>query len=82
MTPRADPGRDRARFAALGGPLVLVALLLFCWPFVRVPRLSLAEAWTHLLGAWALVIAALVLLSRAFGDGSPRRDPARKHSGA
>jgi hypothetical protein len=41
------------------------ALLLFCWPFVRSPPLSIAEAFAHLFGAWLLTIAALALFARA-----------------
>jgi hypothetical protein len=50
-----------------GFPLALGvgSLLLFCWPFVRVPPPRLVHAWIHVFAAWALAILALALLARA-----------------
>lgn len=45
--------------------VVVVGLLLFAWPFLRTPPLGMGGSYAHLLGAWALVIVALALLSRA-----------------
>jgi hypothetical protein len=56
-------GASRRRVFAAG--LLVTGLLLFTWPFVRVPRLHLVPAYLHLLAAWVLVVAALALLSRA-----------------
>jgi hypothetical protein len=74
----AGPGPGASRSTRLGSalrqpifPAALgaAALLLFCWPFVRVPPLPLLQAWAHLGAAWALVIAALWALARAAGRG-------------
>jgi hypothetical protein len=64
------PSRQRAFAAAL----LFAGLLLFTWPFVRVPPLHVVPAFLHLIGAWALVIAGLGLLARAVGRAPPR-DP-------
>jgi hypothetical protein len=62
------------RDPAFPAALAIIALLLFSWPFVRVPRLPLAHAWGHLFASWALAIAALFALSRALAR---RRGPDR-----
>jgi hypothetical protein len=72
--PVAGSSRAQRLSAALRHPvfpaaLGVAALLLVCWPFVRVPRLPLAHAWAHLTVAWALIIAALWALARAAGGG-------------
>jgi membrane associated rhomboid family serine protease len=76
-----DPGR-RTQFTALAVPLATVALLLFLWPLVMVPRLSLAEAWAHLFGAWALLIVAIFALVQTAGRSRRHREPGRKQTGA
>ena len=56
--------------------LLVTGLLLFTWPFVRVPRLHLVPAFLHLLAAWALVVAGLAVLSRAARrPQTPPEDP-------
>ena len=62
------PSRQRAFAAAL----LVGGLLLFTWPFVRVPPLHVVPAFLHLAGAWALVVAGLALLSHAIGRGRGR----------
>jgi hypothetical protein len=58
--------RDGAtRLGVFAVSLLVTALLLFTWPFVRVPRLHLVPAYLHLVAAWTLVIGALIVLSRA-----------------
>jgi hypothetical protein len=60
-----------------GFPVALAvgALLLFSWPFVRVPRLDLAQAWVHVFAAWALAIASLAVFARALaGPDDEGRD--------
>ncbi len=47
------------------------ALLLFVWPLVRSPPLSLGEAWGHLTATWFLLIVTLVAMGRALGGGAP-----------
>jgi hypothetical protein len=60
-------GRLARALRGPGFPVALGAgsLLLFCWPFVRVPPPPLSHAWIHIFGAWALAILALALLARA-----------------
>jgi hypothetical protein len=58
---------------ALRGPgfpvaLGVGALLVFCWPFVRVPPPPLSHAWIHVFAAWTLAIVALALLARALAS--------------
>jgi hypothetical protein len=76
-----DPGR-RTPFAALAVPLATVALLLFLWPLVTAPRSSLAEAWAHLFGAWAIVIVAIFALLQTAARPRRHRAPGRKQPGA
>lgn len=56
----------------------MAALLLFCWPVVALPPLTLAQAWAHLFGAWALVIAALLALARSIGSADELRERRRR----
>ncbi|BDG02659.1 hypothetical protein [Anaeromyxobacter oryzae] len=69
---RAARGAPRAR--AFAAWLLVVGGLLVTWPFVRVPALPLVHAWVHLLGAWVVVIFALVALSLALGRRAKDRD--------
>lgn len=68
--------RQRA-FAAW---FLVVGVLVFAWPFVRVPRFHLVPAFVHLVVAWALVLIGLAAMSRALrraerepGDEAERR---------
>ena len=65
--PRARSGRLLAAFGGSAAPSAVcaLALLLFCWPFVRQPALPIGAACAHLLGSWAVIVAALALLARA-----------------
>ncbi|HET7752322.1 MAG TPA: hypothetical protein VFK85_00315 [Anaeromyxobacteraceae bacterium] len=81
MTPRSDRARTTARTNAVAAAIATIALLLFCWPLVRIPRLTLSQAWLHLFGAWALLIVALFALARAYGGANRARDD-RNHHGA
>jgi hypothetical protein len=47
--------------------IVALGLMLFSWPFLRTPLLGIGRSYAHLLGAWALIVGALALLSRAIG---------------
>jgi hypothetical protein len=68
---RSEPGLSgRACCAAL----VVGGLLVFCWPFVRSPPLSLLGSYLHLLGAWAAVIVHTALATRLLGRGEAGRD--------
>jgi hypothetical protein len=71
--PRGRPSRQRA--SAVG--LLVVAALLFTWPFVRVPRFHVVPAYLHLVAAWALVVAALAAMARAARPRAPHA-PARR----
>jgi hypothetical protein len=55
---------------AWGVALVVAGLLLFCWPFVRTPRLGLLGSYLHLLGSWAAVVAGIGMTARTLG-GDP-----------
>ncbi len=46
------------------------ALLLFLWPFVRAPTLSLGQAWTHLTMTWLLLIVTLIAMGFALGGSA------------
>lgn len=74
--------RESPRLTAIAAPLALVALLLFCWPFLRVPRPTLGEAWAHLFGVWALLVAVLFLLAKAIGRSARRLAARRREPGA
>lgn len=58
----------------LAGALGVIALLLFCWPFVSVPRPSLPDAYLHMFGSWIAAIALLWWISRGFGRGERSGD--------
>ncbi len=62
---RRDRAASRQLVFAVG--LFVIGLLLFTWPFVRVPPLHLVPAFLHLLGAWALVLVGLAVMSHALG---------------
>jgi hypothetical protein len=47
--------------------IATLGLLLFVWPFLRTPLLGIGRSYGHLLGAWAAMIVALALFSRALG---------------
>jgi hypothetical protein len=57
----------RLRRGAWAASIAVLGLLLFTWPFVRTPPLGLGASYTHLLGAWAVIVIALACLSRAIG---------------
>lgn len=71
---RHGTGRDdgATRLGVFALSLLATALLLFTWPLVRVPRLHLVPAYLHLLAAWTLVVAALVVMSRALSRSRAR----------
>jgi hypothetical protein len=73
---RSAPGRRPAivRQRAFAAGFLVAGLLLFTWPFVRVPPLPLAPAFLHLLGAWVLVVAGLAATSRALRRAGNGRD--------
>lgn len=82
MTPDggAGAGRQPPRLgsdAVLAGALA-AALLLFCWPFLTVPRPSMAEAYRHVLASWA---ATVVLLWWSSRPGRERRARGKDHDG-
>jgi hypothetical protein len=56
---------------------LVAGLLLFTWPFVRVPPLPLAPAFVHLLGAWVLMVLGLAAVSRALRGGGDADDGGR-----
>lgn len=77
MARRAEDLSPRGRARGLGGwasSVVVLGLLLFAWPFLRTPPLGIGLSYAHLMGAWALVVAALALLSRALGRGAGAGD--------
>ncbi len=55
------------RRGAWAASIVVLGVLLFTWPFVRTPPLGIGASYAHLLGAWAVIVIALGLLSRAIG---------------
>lgn len=59
--------KRRIRHGAWAAFIAVAGLLLFTWPFVRTPHLGIGASYAHLLGAWAAIIVALGLLSRAIG---------------
>ena len=69
-TRRRGGGASRLGVFAVG--LLVTGALLFTWPFARVPRLPLVPAYLHLLASWALIVAALVAMSRAIGRSRRR----------
>ncbi len=72
---RLDRARRVARHPAFAAIVGLLALLLFCWPLVRVPRLSVSQAYVHLFGAWAIVIALIFLVARGPVAHEPEEVP-------
>jgi hypothetical protein len=83
MTPDRGAGAGRqppplGPDAVLAGALAAAALLLFCWPFLAVPRPSLAEAYRHVLASWA---ATVVLLWWSSRPGRERRARGKEHDG-
>jgi hypothetical protein len=76
MVKRADDSTPRERQFRRGAWAMSVAalgVLLFTWPFVRTPLLAIGPSYAHLLGAWAVIVLALAILSRAIGRGRPAR---------
>jgi hypothetical protein len=69
--PRAE---RRLRLGAWAAWIAGLGLALFLWPFLRTPLLGIGASYAHLLGAWAIVIVALALLSRAIGREVRGRD--------
>ncbi len=59
--------KRRIRHGAWAAFIAVLGLLLFTWPFVRTPPLGIGASYAHLLGAWAVIVIALGLLSRAIG---------------
>jgi hypothetical protein len=57
------------RQRAWAASIFVVGLMLFVWPFLRSPPLTLGLSYAHLLGAWVLVVAALLGMSRAIAAG-------------
>ena len=78
MADTGPPLRTRGtwRNPAVAGGLAVVAVLLFCWPFVRAPRLDLRETFLHLFAAWGVVILLLWRTSRRLGSGLEPGGPA------
>ncbi len=66
------PGVRWRRQRAWAACILVGGLLLFVWPFLRSPPLSLGLSYGHLLGSWAVVIAALFLMARALGAARRR----------
>lgn len=78
---------ERARIRRMLGQRAFAAwflvagVLVFAWPFVRVPRFHLVPAFVHLLIAWAFVVTGLAAMARALsraerepgGDEDERR---------
>ncbi len=62
-----EPSRRLWRHPVFAGALGVLAVLLFCWPFARVPPLSLWLAYLHMFGSWTAAIALLWWISRGFG---------------
>jgi hypothetical protein len=61
------PGVRWRRQRAWAASILAGGLILFVWPFVRTPPLSIGLSYAHLLGSWALVIAALATMARSLG---------------
>ena len=64
---RADerPGVRWRRQRAWAAAVLCGGSLLFAWPFVRTPPLSIGASYAHLLGSWAVVIVGLALMARS-----------------
>jgi hypothetical protein len=78
----ARPAPERRRPArapralAFAAALVVAGALVLTWPFVRIPRFHLVPAYLHLLGAWLLLVVALVALAGALRRARPEDDDA------
>ncbi len=68
------PGVRWRRQRAWAATILVGGLLLFLWPFVRTPPLSIGLSYAHLLGSWAVVIAALFSMARSLGRGREEGD--------
>ena len=75
MTSPEVRARRVLRHNAFAAVLGLLALLLFCWPWVRVPRLSVSQAYLHLFGVWAVLVAVIFWMSRALVPTEPEEVP-------
>lgn len=58
---------------AWAATLCVAGLLLFVWPFVRTPPLSIGLSHAYLLGAWLLVVVGLRALARSLGRERGKR---------
>lgn len=61
-------GAPPSRLRAAAVTLTVAGALVLTWPLVRSPRLGVVEAFLHVLAAWAALILALGLLSRALAE--------------
>ena len=61
------PGVRWRRQRAWAVSILVVGLLLFVWPFVRTPPLSIGLTYAHLFGSWAVIIVALAMMARSLG---------------
>jgi hypothetical protein len=68
------PGVRWQRQRAWGASIVIGGFVLFLWPFVRTPPLTIALSYAHLLGAWVAIIAGLFAMSRALAGERRRGD--------
>jgi membrane associated rhomboid family serine protease len=75
MTPHKVRGRRLLRYNAFSALSGLLALLLFCWPWVRVPRLSVSQAYLHFFGVWAILVIVMFFMSRALAAPEPEEVP-------
>ena len=57
----------RSRRGAWAWSIFSLGLLLFTWPLLPTPLLGIGPSYGHVLAAWALIVVALGLLSRAIG---------------
>jgi hypothetical protein len=64
------PGVRWQRQRAWASSIVIGGFVLFLWPFVRTPPLTIGLSYAHLLGAWVAVVAGLFAMSRALAGGS------------
>lgn len=76
----AEPPDDRRRNGrwlrerAIALTVLGAFLLVFTWPFVRWPPLSLEASYVHLLVAWLAAVVVLGAMARAFGRSRPGRE--------
>ena len=61
---RSRPARRGLLAPALALALAVVAALLFAWPLLREPRLTILPAFIHVLAGWAVVVGMLWSISR------------------